>query len=110
MPHVRLAPPAPSRPGVLLPRRDLAVGWVLLVLIAALAWTLTVAQSRGMGMEPGTMGLALPLFLALWVLMMAAMMLPSLAPVALTWVQAIRRSKLRPRRWAWTDTAVARLC
>lgn len=92
MPHLRLAPPAPTRPGILLPRRDLALGWTLLVLIAALAWTLTLAQSRDMGVEPGTMGLALPLFLALWVAMMAAMMLPSLAPVALTWVQAINRS------------------
>ncbi|MFI1721949.1 DUF2182 domain-containing protein [Streptomyces sp. NPDC020489] len=45
-----------------------------------------------MGIEPGTMGLALPLFLALWVVMLAVMMLPSLAPVALTWVQAINRS------------------
>ncbi|MFF4655734.1 DUF2182 domain-containing protein [Streptomyces sp. NPDC001381] len=91
MPHLRLAPPEPTRPGVLLPRRDLALGWFLLTLIAALAWVLTAAQSRDMGMEPGTMGLALPLFLLLWVVMMAAMMLPSLAPVALTWVQAINR-------------------
>jgi predicted metal-binding membrane protein len=91
MPHVRLAPPAPTRPGVLLPRRDLAVAWILMVLIAALAWLLTVGQSRRTGMEPGTMGLALPLFLVLWVVMMAAMMLPSVAPVAITWVQAIGR-------------------
>ncbi|MET9462542.1 DUF2182 domain-containing protein [Streptomyces canus] len=92
MPHLRLSPPAPTRPGALLPRRDLALGWTLMVLIAALGWLLTTAQSRDKGMEPGTMGLALPLFLALWVIMMAAMMLPSLAPVALTWAQAINRS------------------
>jgi predicted metal-binding membrane protein len=92
MAHLRFAPPVPTRPGVLLAGRDLALGWVFLVLIAALAWLLTVAQSRDMGMEPGTMGLTLPLFLLLWVVMMAAMMLPSLAPVALTWVQAIRRT------------------
>ncbi|MFD0316256.1 DUF2182 domain-containing protein [Streptomyces flavalbus] len=81
------APPV-ARP----PARELAVGWALMVLIAALAWVLTVAQSRDMAMEPGTMGLALPLFLALWVVMMAAMMLPSVAPVALTWVRAIGRT------------------
>lgn len=98
MPHVHLEAPAPTRPGVLLPRRDLAVGWTLMVLIAVLAWVLTVGQARHMGMEPGTMGLALPLFLLLWVVMMAAMMLPSVAPVAITWVRGISRSSAGPTR------------
>lgn len=98
MPHLRLAPPAPTRPGVLLPARDLAVAWVVMVLLAALAWVLTVGQSRHMGMEPGTMGLALPLFLLLWVVMMAAMMLPSVAPVAITWVRGINRRSAGPAR------------
>ncbi|MEC4016534.1 DUF2182 domain-containing protein [Streptomyces sp. H27-D2] len=89
--HVRLAAPAPTRPGILLPRRDLAVAWILMVLLAASAWALTVAQSRDTGMEPGTMGLALPVFLLLWVTMMVAMMFPSVAPVAITWVRAISR-------------------
>ncbi|MEU9010718.1 DUF2182 domain-containing protein [Streptomyces sp. NPDC048479] len=91
MPHLRLAAPAPTRPGVLLPRRDLAVAWILMVLIAALAWVLTVGQSRDMGTQPGTMGMALPLFLLLWVVMMVAMMLPSMAPIAITWARAIGR-------------------
>ncbi|WP_328967451.1 DUF2182 domain-containing protein [Streptomyces sp. NBC_00239] len=98
MPRVRLAPPAPTAPGVLLPRRDMAVAWTLMVLIAALAWVLTVGQSRHTEMEPGTMGLALPLFLLLWVVMMAAMMLPSVAPVAITWVQGISRRSSGPAR------------
>jgi len=42
-----------------------------------------------MGNGPGTMGLALPVFLGLWVLMMAAMMLPSVAPVAVLWTRSI---------------------
>jgi predicted metal-binding membrane protein len=42
-----------------------------------------------MGNGPGTMGLALPSFLALWVLMMVAMMLPSVAPVAVLWTRSI---------------------
>ena len=71
--------------------RDMAIGWSLLILLAALAWLLTLRQARGMGIEPGTMGLALPLFLVLWVTMMAAMMLPSVAPVAVTWAKAIGR-------------------
>ncbi|MGX1135622.1 putative metal-binding membrane protein [Streptomyces glaucescens] len=84
--------PAPTGAGGgLLPARELAVAWSLVVLIAVPAWVLTVGQARDMGVEPGTMGMALPLFLLLWVTMMAAMMLPSMAPVALTWVRGIGR-------------------
>jgi predicted metal-binding membrane protein len=42
-----------------------------------------------MGNGPGTMGLPLLPFLGLWVLMMVAMMLPSVAPVAVLWTRAI---------------------
>lgn len=84
--------PAPTGAGGgLLPGRELALAWSLIVLIAVPAWVLTVGQARDMGVEPGTMGTALPLFLLLWVTMMAAMMLPSMAPVALTWVRGIGR-------------------
>src|SRR2546423_6044789 len=81
----------PLRSGALLPPRDLALAWLLVVVIAALAWVITVAQARHMGIEPGTMGMALPLFLLLWLVMMAAMMLPSVAPVAITWAKGIAR-------------------
>lgn len=81
----------PAQPRALLPVRDLAVAWSLIALIAALAWVLTVGQALDMGIEPGTMGMALPLFLLLWVAMMAAMMLPSVAPVAVTWAKGIAR-------------------
>ena len=81
----------PLRSGALLPPRDLGAAWALIVLVAALAWVITVAQARHMGIAPGTMGMALPLFLVLWVLMMAAMMLPSVAPVAVTWAKGIAR-------------------
>lgn len=90
------APPT-GRDWALLPVRDLALAWSLVVVIAALAWVLTVGQARDMGVEPGTMGMALPLFLVLWVTMTAAMMLPSMAPVALTWVRSIGR---RASGWA----------
>ncbi|MFD9982822.1 DUF2182 domain-containing protein [Streptomyces massasporeus] len=84
--------PAPTGAGgKLLPTRDLAAGWILVILIAVPAWALTIGQARDMGVEPGTMGMALPLFLLLWVTMMAAMMLPSMAPVAITWVRGIGR-------------------
>ncbi|KUM93250.1 hypothetical protein AQI88_27845 [Streptomyces cellostaticus] len=84
--------PAPTGAGGgLLSARDLAAAWFLVVLIAVPAWALTIGQARDMGVEPGTMGVELPLFLLLWVTMMAAMMLPSMAPVAITWVRGIGR-------------------
>jgi predicted metal-binding membrane protein len=39
------------------------------------------------------MGMALPLFLGVWVTMMAAMMFPSVAPVAILWTRAISRKE-----------------
>ncbi|MGW2423335.1 DUF2182 domain-containing protein [Streptomyces sp. NPDC001709] len=77
--------------GGLLRGREIAVGWGVAVLVAVPAWVVTVGQAREMGIRPGTMGMALPLFLLLWVTMMAAMMLPSMAPVAITWVRGIGR-------------------
>jgi predicted metal-binding membrane protein len=65
------------------PPRQLAVPWIAVAALAAVAWGVTVMLARTMGNEPGTMGLALLPFLGLWVVMMAAMMLPSVAPVAL---------------------------
>lgn len=97
-------PPAPTGAGGgLLPTRDLAAAWILVVLIAVPAWVLTIGQARGMGVEPGTMGMALPLFLLLWVTMMAAMMLPSMAPVAISWVRGISRQS---SGWARTARTV----
>jgi predicted metal-binding membrane protein len=78
-----------ARPVQSLPPRQLALPWIALVAVAAAAWAITVAQARSMGNGPGTMGLALPVFLGLWVLMMAAMMLPSVAPVAVLWTRSI---------------------
>jgi predicted metal-binding membrane protein len=81
----------PARPvPASLPLRQLVPAWVALVALAALAWVVTVRQADGMGVGPGTMGLALPLFLLLWVVMMAAMMFPSVAPIAILWTRVIR--------------------
>ncbi|WP_196217979.1 copper chaperone, partial [Streptomyces blattellae] len=94
--------------GGLLPTRDLAAAWSLVVvLIAVPAWVLTIGQAGDMGVEPGTMGMALPLFLVLWVTMMAAMMLPSMAPVAITWVRGIGRQSSGWARTARTVEFVA---
>ncbi len=83
-----------EEPSLLRGLRDAAPAWVLLLLLAALAWLVTLRQMSGMAMVPVT----LPLFLAFWVTMMAAMMLPSVAPVAITWARAIGKRSSGPRR------------
>lgn len=65
--------------------------WAALLVAAALAWALMVDQSWRMGPGLGSMGFALPAFLAMWVPMMAAMMFPALAPVAILWCRSINR-------------------
>lgn len=79
------------RPTSLLSVRQLAVAWSLMALLAVLAWVLVVGQARSMGVGPGTMGMGVPLFLLFWLVMMIAMMFPSVAPVAITWGRAIGR-------------------
>ena len=57
------------------------IGLVALLFgLAALAWWSTVDRMRGMDDGPGTDLGALGWFLAVWVVMMAAMMLPSVSP------------------------------
>jgi len=80
--------------------RQLAPAWAVLTALATLGWIVTVQQARGMGVGPGAMGLALPAFLALWIVMMAAMMFPSVAPVAIMWSRSIvARSTGASRAW-----------
>lgn len=81
----------PLRPPNLLSGRELALAWALMTVLAVLAWILVVGQARGMEIEPGTMGMGIPLFLLMWLIMMIAMMFPSVAPVAVTWTRTIRR-------------------
>jgi predicted metal-binding membrane protein len=64
-------------------RRPLATPTVLfLVAVAGACWAVTVDRMRGMNMGPGTDLGRLGWFAAVWVTMMAAMMLPSLSPMA----------------------------
>jgi predicted metal-binding membrane protein len=75
--------------GLARPRADLAtVEAGLLLLVAAGAWAGTVLVARGMAGMTGTMGLGLAAFVPVWTLMMAAMMLPSVAPAASRYVRA----------------------
>ncbi len=82
-------PASVMRPVQALPLRQLTVPWIAVTALAAVAWAVTVMLARDMGTGTGTMGLALLPFLGLWVVMMAAMMLPSVAPVAVLWARLI---------------------
>jgi predicted metal-binding membrane protein len=66
----------------------------LLLLAAAAAWLGVVAVVGDMGSMPGTMGLGLGAFVAVWTLMMTAMMLPSVAPFASLYTRTIRESRV----------------
>ncbi|PBB16617.1 DUF2182 domain-containing protein [Mesorhizobium sp. WSM4313] len=73
----------------------------LLGAVAAAAWVLLIRQRIGMDadmrmqMYSPTMGMAAPLFLAVWMIMMIAMMFPTAAPMILTFhqVQAGKRGR-----------------
>lgn len=67
---------------------------VVLLLAAAVAWVLVVALSQDMDAMSGTMGLDFPAFAVFWLLMMAAMMLPSVAPVASMYTRSISERRL----------------
>jgi predicted metal-binding membrane protein len=78
-------------------QRNVILG--LLLSLAAAAWAMLVWQGTGadmgMAMDSPTMGLRAPLFLAIWIIMMVAMMFPTAAPmiVAFHKVQASKRQR-----------------
>ena len=84
---------------------------VLLLVLAAAAWTLLIWQAvttdDQMAMTP-TMGMGAPLFLAIWVAMMVAIMFPTAAPMIMTFarVQAGKRQKEQPfvQTWVFVST------
>jgi len=76
-------------------RRSLSWQTGALVALAGGAWWLTVRDAEGMPLMPGTMGLSAAAFIGMWVPMMAAMMLPAVAPVASLYAHTIRT---RPAR------------
>lgn len=74
-------------PGVTL--RTLLPWWIALCLVAAAAWVASIAWAGRMGVGSGAMGLSLGAFLVVWVVMMAAMMFPSVAPMAVVWIRSV---------------------
>jgi predicted metal-binding membrane protein len=86
-----------------------------LLALAALAWWWTVRRMAGMGAAPGTSLGTLGWFTGSWVVMMAAMMLPSLVPTLSAYAAAFA-GRLAPGRWllfaagyllVWTAVGVA---
>lgn len=77
-----------------------------LLVLAAAAWGVLIWQAattdQAMAMTP-TMGMAAPLFLAIWVAMMVAIMFPTAAPMVLTFarVQAGKRRTEQPFVPTW---------
>jgi predicted metal-binding membrane protein len=72
--------------------------WAALFAGAALAWAATVREALQMGNDPGTMGRGLAGFMLLWLGMMAAMMLPSVAPVGSLYLRNVRSGSSGARR------------
>ena len=71
------------------------LGLVALLLgLAAVAWWSTADRMAGMDAGPGTDLGALGWFLGVWVVMMAAMMFPSLAPTVALYAKMTRRRSL----------------
>ena len=80
-------------------RDDPFLGWraatyLTLFCLAAVAWWLTANRVSDMDMAMGPPG-ALALFMVTWVVMMAAMMFPSVAPMVATYVSVQRGRRAR---------------
>ena len=83
--------------------RSLILGGLLV--LAALAWALLIWQSRTMSNQAMglTMGMSALLFIAIWIVMMVAMMFPTAAPMILmfTKIYASKRQQERPFVPTW---------
>jgi predicted metal-binding membrane protein len=89
---------ADSTPHMLQRERSLILGGLLV--LAALAWVLLIWQSRTMSNQAMglTMGMSAILFMAIWIVMMVAMMFPTAAPMILMFskIYQSRRQQERP--------------
>ena len=84
---IRRAPPLPGL---------IQIGLLgLLLVLAAIAWAISGDQMNGMDAGPGTDPGALGFFLGVWVVMMAAMMFPSIAPMVVMHVRIQEGRKAR---------------
>ena len=82
----------PAIRSIRLDRRQLGLVALLLVL-AALAWLVTDDRMAGMDAGPGTDPGSLGFYVSAWVVMMAAMMFPSVAPMVLAYHRIQKRRR-----------------
>jgi predicted metal-binding membrane protein len=98
-----------AEPVPLARQRSLLLG--LLLTLAVASWALLAWQSSGgedgMAMASPTMGMAAPLFLAIWIVMMVAMMFPTAAPMILTFHQIHGAKRRRGEAFVSTWVFVA---
>jgi predicted metal-binding membrane protein len=78
----------------------------LLLLLAALAWLITDERMAGMDMGPGTDPGTLGFWVTAWVVMMAAMMFPAIAPMVLMYLQIQEGKRTRSADRSFGATAV----
>src|SRR6184192_763383 len=76
-----------------------------LLVLSALAWVLLIWQAHMMGSQAMglTMGMSALLFIAIWIVMMVAMMFPTAAPMVLMFskIYASKRQQDRPFVPTW---------
>jgi len=91
----------------LLLQRNVILGLLLAIAAACWAWLIWQQSRMGMPMSTPTMGLRAPLFLAMWVVMMVAMMFPTAAPMILTFhrIQAGKRTRKESFVSTWVFVA-----
>ena len=86
--------------------RAIAPGLILaLLVLAAMGWVVTDERMRGMDAGPGTDPGALGFYVTAWVVMMAAMMFPSIWPMVLMYVRIQAGKRERGREAAAGATA-----
>jgi predicted metal-binding membrane protein len=89
--------PSWSDPGPRRLPRELKV-FAALLAASLVAWAITYRRMRGMDMGPGTELGGLAWYVGVWIVMMAAMMLPSVAPAAVAYSSFAERRALAGRR------------
>lgn len=91
------------------PLRERNLILVSLLILAGASWLIVLWQSAGTSTAMGagwTMGMRIPLFMAIWIAMMAAMMFPTAAPMILTFarISAGKRQQGQAPVPAWVFT------